>query len=47
MDHSLLLMNLASSLKDIHDLVIIGEHKDEPTISFEDMRKRLKRDGLI
>ena len=34
-------------LEDIHDLAIIAERKDEPTKSFEDLKKRLKADGLI
>lgn len=34
-------------LEDIHDLAVIAERKDEPTISFEDLKKRLKADGLI
>jgi len=34
-------------LEDIHDLTVIAERKDEPTISFEDLKKRLKADGLI
>lgn len=34
-------------LEDIHDLAIIAERKDEPTISLEDLKKRLKSDGLI
>lgn len=34
-------------LEDIHDLGVIAERKDEPTISFEDLKKRLKADGLI
>jgi PHD/YefM family antitoxin component YafN of YafNO toxin-antitoxin module len=34
-------------LEDIHDLAIIAERKDEPTISFEELKKRLKADGFI
>ncbi len=34
-------------LEDIHDLAVIAERKDETTISFEDLKKRLKVDGLI
>jgi hypothetical protein len=34
-------------LEDIHDLAVIAERKDEPTISFEKLKKRLKADGLI
>ncbi len=34
-------------LEDIHDLAVIAERKDEPTISFNELKKRLKADGLI
>jgi hypothetical protein len=34
-------------LEDIHDLAVIAERKDETAISFEDLKKRLKADGLI
>lgn len=34
-------------LEDIHDLAVIAERKDEPTISFDELKKRLKADGLI
>ncbi|CAG0981285.1 hypothetical protein ARNL5_02504 [Anaerolineae bacterium] len=34
-------------LEDIHDLAVIAERKDEPTMSFDELKKRLKADGLI
>lgn len=34
-------------LEDIHDLTVIAERKDEPTISLEELKKKLKADGLI
>ncbi len=34
-------------LEDIHDLAVIAERKDEPTTGFEEIKKRLKADGLI
>ena len=34
-------------LEDIHDLAVIAERKDEPTINHDDLLKRLKADGLI
>jgi len=34
-------------LEDLHDLAVIAERKDEPTISFGELKKRLKADGLI
>ena len=34
-------------LEDIHDLAIIAERKSERTISHDELKKRLKEDGLI
>ena len=34
-------------LEDIHDLAVIAERKDEPTVDFEELKKRLKSDGLL
>ncbi len=34
-------------LEDLHDLAVIAERKDEPTISMKDLRERLKANGLI
>ena len=34
-------------LEDIHDLAVIAERRNEPTISFDELKKRLKTDGLI
>ena len=34
-------------LEDIHDLAVIAERKDEPTVSFSELKKRLKADGLL
>jgi len=34
-------------LEDIHDLALIAERKDEPTISMEELKKRLRADGLL
>ncbi|HHT9106912.1 MAG TPA: hypothetical protein ACFYD7_13730 [Candidatus Wujingus californicus] len=34
-------------LENIHDLAVIAERKDELTISFDELKKRLKADGLI
>jgi PHD/YefM family antitoxin component YafN of YafNO toxin-antitoxin module len=34
-------------LEDIHDLAIIAERRDEPTIAFEELKKKLKKDGLL
>jgi PHD/YefM family antitoxin component YafN of YafNO toxin-antitoxin module len=34
-------------LEDLHDLAIIAERRDEPTISFEELKKRLEDDGIL
>ena len=34
-------------LEDLHDLAVVAERRSEPTISFEGMRRRLKRDGRL
>ena len=34
-------------LEDLHDLAIIAERRDESVISFEELKGRLKKDGLL
>jgi hypothetical protein len=34
-------------LEDLHDLAVIAERKDEATISFEEVKKKLKNEGLL
>lgn len=34
-------------IEDLHDLAVIAERKDEPTTSFDELKKRLKADGII
>jgi len=34
-------------LEDIHDLAVIAERRDEPTITFEELKKKLRKDGLL
>ena len=34
-------------LEDIHDLTVMAERKDEPSISLEELKNKLKADGLI
>jgi PHD/YefM family antitoxin component YafN of YafNO toxin-antitoxin module len=34
-------------LEDIHDLAIIAERRDEPTITSEELKKKFKKDGLL
>ena len=34
-------------MEDLHDLAVIAKRRDEPTISFEDLKKRLEDDELL
>lgn len=34
-------------LEDLHDLAIVAERRDEPTISRKELKHRLKADGLL
>lgn len=34
-------------LEDIHDLAIVAERIDEPTISFDELRRRFRINGLL
>ncbi len=34
-------------LEDLHDLAVIADRRGEPTISREDLKRRLKADGLL
>jgi len=34
-------------MEDLHDLAIVAERKNEPTLSFKEIKKRLKKDGLL
>ncbi|HHT9131027.1 MAG TPA: type II toxin-antitoxin system Phd/YefM family antitoxin [Candidatus Tripitaka californicus] len=34
-------------LEDLHDLSVVAERRHEPTISLEELKRRLKADGLI
>ncbi|HEX7319256.1 MAG TPA: hypothetical protein VF399_02725 [bacterium] len=34
-------------LEDIHDLAIVAERRDEETVSFYDLKKKLKKNGLL
>ena len=34
-------------VEDLHDLAVVAERRSEPTISFEEMRRRLKKNGLL
>jgi len=34
-------------LEDLHDLAIVAERRDESTMTFQELKKRLKKDGLL
>jgi PHD/YefM family antitoxin component YafN of YafNO toxin-antitoxin module len=34
-------------LEDLHDLSIVAERRHEPTISLDELKRRLRADGLI
>jgi hypothetical protein len=34
-------------LEDLYDLAIIAERKDEPTLSLEELKKKLQDNGII
>lgn len=34
-------------LEDLHDLAVVAERRDEPTISFTRLKEKLKTDGLL
>jgi len=34
-------------LEDIHDLAVIAERREESTINFEELKRKLREDGLL
>jgi hypothetical protein len=34
-------------LEDIHDLAVIADRRDESTTGFDELKKRLKQNGLL
>ena len=34
-------------LEEIHDLTVVIERRDEETVSFDEVKKRLREDGLL
>ena len=34
-------------MEDIHDLAVVAERKEEDTISFSELKKKLSKDGLL
>jgi hypothetical protein len=37
----------AALMEDLHDLAIVAERRGEESISLEEMKRRLKKDGLL
>ncbi len=34
-------------IEDLHDLAIVAERREEPTISIDELKKKLTKDGLL
>jgi len=34
-------------LEDLHDLAVVAERRDEPTVPFEELKEQLRNDGLL
>jgi len=34
-------------LEDLHDLAVIAERKDESTVSFDELKRKLRADGIL
>ena len=34
-------------LEDLHDLAVATERRDEPAVSLEEVKERLRKDGLL
>ena len=34
-------------MEDLHDLTVIAERRDEPSVPLEEVKKKLKKDGLL
>ncbi len=34
-------------LQDLHDLAVVAERRNQKPISFDEMRRRLKKDGIL
>ena len=34
-------------MEDLHDLAVVAERRDEETISLQELRRRLKKDGVL
>jgi len=33
--------------QDLHDMAVVAERRNERTVSFDEMKRRLKKDGLV
>ena len=34
-------------LEDLHDLSVVAERREEPTVTLEEVKRRLRSDGLL
>ncbi len=34
-------------VEDLHDLAVVAERRDEPTTTLEELKRRLRADGLL
>lgn len=34
-------------MEDLHDLAIVAERREEEPVSFEEMKRRIKEDGIL
>jgi hypothetical protein len=34
-------------MEDLNDLAVVAERRDEPRVSFEEVKRRLKKDGRL
>ena len=34
-------------LEDLHDLAVIAERREEPAVPFEELKRKLREDGLL
>ncbi len=34
-------------MEDLHDLAVVAERRNEETVSLEEMKRRLRKDGLL
>ncbi|MBT9130264.1 MAG: hypothetical protein DDT41_00537 [candidate division WS2 bacterium] len=34
-------------LQDLHDLMVVAERRDEPVVNFEELKEKLRKDGLL